>query len=63
MPQLVRLINEVLTMAPEFGENVVTIPLGAILDWATGTPAGLAAFRDPRINAMLKKILTAWCEF
>ncbi|MDD4868611.1 MAG: phosphatidylserine decarboxylase family protein, partial [Mycobacterium sp.] len=61
--QLVRLINEVLTMAPEFGENVVTIPLGAILDWATGTPAGLAAFRDPRINAMLKKILTAWCEF
>jgi phosphatidylserine decarboxylase len=61
--QLVRLINEVLTMAPEFGENVVTIPLGAILDWATGTPAGFAAFRDPRINAMLKKILTAWCEF
>jgi phosphatidylserine decarboxylase len=61
--QLVRLINEVLTMAPEFGENVVTIPLGAILDWATGTPAGFAAFRDPRVNAMLKKILTAWCEF
>jgi phosphatidylserine decarboxylase len=28
-----------------------------------GTPAGSAAFRDPRINAMLKKILTAWCEF
>ena len=61
--QLVRLINEVLTMAPEFGENVVTIPLGAILDWATGTPAGFAAFRDPRVNAMLTKILTAWCEF
>ena len=35
----------------------------AVLDWTMGTPAGFAAFRDPRVNAMLKKILTAWCEF
>jgi phosphatidylserine decarboxylase len=41
----------------------VATPLGAILDWTMGTPAGFAAFRDPRINAMLKKILTAWCKF
>jgi phosphatidylserine decarboxylase len=61
--QLLRLINEVLTMAPEFGGAMVATPLGAILDWTMGTPAGFAAFRDPRINAMLKKILTAWCEF
>jgi phosphatidylserine decarboxylase len=62
--QMLRLINEVLTMAPEFGETaMVATPLGAILDSAMGTPAGFAAFRDPRINAMLKKILTAWCEF
>jgi phosphatidylserine decarboxylase len=63
VPQLLRLINEVLTMAPEFGENPVTLPLNAILDWTMGTPAGFAAYRDPRINAMLKKILNAWCEF
>jgi len=61
--QMMRLINEVLTMAPEFGENMVVTPLGAILDWTMGTPAGFAGYRDPRINAMLKKILTAWCEF
>jgi phosphatidylserine decarboxylase len=61
--QMLRLINEVLTMAPEFGSPMVATPLGAILDWTMGTPAGFAAFRDPRINAMLKKILTAWCEF
>ena len=61
--QMLRLINEVLTMAPEFGDQMVTIPLGAILDWTMGTQAGFAAYRDPRINAMLKKILTAWCEF
>jgi Phophatidylserine decarboxylase/Phosphatidylserine decarboxylase len=41
----------------------VVLPLGAILDWTMGTPAGFAAFRDRRINAMLKKILGVWCEF
>jgi phosphatidylserine decarboxylase len=61
--QLLRLINEVLTVAPEFGDQAVTLPLGAILDWTMGTSAGFAAYRDPRINAMLKKILTAWCQF
>jgi phosphatidylserine decarboxylase len=62
--QMLRLINEVLTMAPEFGEDaMVATPLAAILDWTMGTPAGFAAYRDPRINAMLKKILGAWCEF
>lgn len=30
---MLRLINEVLTMAPEFGDQAVTLPLGAILDW------------------------------
>jgi len=61
--QLLRLVNEVLTMAPEFGGSMVATPLGAILDWTMGTSAGFAAFRDPRVNAMLKKILNAWCEF
>jgi phosphatidylserine decarboxylase len=62
--QMVRMINEVLEMAPEFGESaMVATPLAALLDWAMGTPAGFAAFRHPRVNAMLKKILTAWCEF
>ncbi|MEA2161237.1 MAG: phosphatidylserine decarboxylase [Solirubrobacteraceae bacterium] len=61
--QMLRLINEVLTMAPEFGPAMAATPLGAILDWTMGTPAGFAAFRDPRVNAMLKKILTAWCDF
>ncbi len=63
VPQMLRLINEVLTLAPEFGGSMVTTPIGAILDWTMGTPAGFAAFRDPRINAMLKKVLNAWCEF
>lgn len=62
--QMLRLINGVLTMAPEFGEHsMVATPLAAILDWTMGTPAGFDAYRDPQINAMLKKVLTAWCEF
>lgn len=61
--QLLRLVSEVLTTAPEFGDQAVTLPLAAILDWTTGTPAGFAFYRDPRVNAMLKKILTAWCDF
>ncbi|MDD4868653.1 MAG: phosphatidylserine decarboxylase family protein, partial [Mycobacterium sp.] len=61
--QLLTLINEMLTIAPEFGENPVIIPLSAILDWSTTTPAGFAAFRDPRINDMIRKILGVWCEF
>lgn len=64
VPQLLRLVSEVLTMAPEFSADaMVMLPLGAILDWTMGTPAGFAAYRDRRVNAMLKKILSAWCEF
>jgi phosphatidylserine decarboxylase len=63
VPQLLRLINEVLVSAPEFGGHQVATPLGAILDWTMGTRAGFAAYRDPRVNAMIKKILGAWAEF
>ncbi|HXR44300.1 MAG TPA: phophatidylserine decarboxylase associated domain-containing protein, partial [Pseudolysinimonas sp.] len=49
---------------PEFSEGgMVTTPLAAILDWTMGTPAGFAAYRDPRINGMLKKVLDAWSVF
>ena len=61
--ELLQLINEVLTMAPEFGDQNVTLPLGAILDWTMGTQAGFAAYRDPRINMMIAKILTVWSTY
>ena len=61
--QLLRLIDDVMTTAPEFGDQNITLPLGAILDWCMGTPAGFAAFRDPRVNAALHDILTEWCEY
>ena len=61
--QLCRLVDEVLTVAPEYGSQTVTLPLGGILDWAMGTPAGRAAFREPRVNAALKAVLQEWCSF
>ena len=42
-------MNEVLSVAPEFSNDApITTPLCALLDWAMGTPAGFAAFRDDR---------------
>jgi phosphatidylserine decarboxylase len=61
--ELVRMMNEVLTIAPEFGDSTASTPLGAILDWPSGTTAGFAFFRDARVNAALKELLSAWCEF
>jgi phosphatidylserine decarboxylase len=61
--ELLRLVNEVLTMAPEFGDQNVTLPLGAILDWTMGTSAGFAAYRDPRINEVIRNILGVWSRF
>ena len=62
--QMLLLINEVIGRAPEYNETgLVGVPLNAVLDWCMGTPAGFAAFRYGPINAMLRKILKAWCAF
>jgi phosphatidylserine decarboxylase len=62
--QMLQVINAVLTKAPEFDQaELVCLPINAILDWSMGTPAGSAAFLNPKINAMFEKILNQWCEF
>ncbi|MBV9387427.1 MAG: phosphatidylserine decarboxylase family protein [Chroococcidiopsidaceae cyanobacterium CP_BM_ER_R8_30] len=62
--QMLRLINAVLTKAPEFDETIlVPLPINVILDWSIGTSAGFAAFLNSKINAIFEKILNAWCEF
>jgi phosphatidylserine decarboxylase len=62
--QMLRLINAVLTEAPGFDETeLVGAPINAIIDWAMGTPAGFAAFRDDDVNAIFKKVLNTWAEF
>jgi phosphatidylserine decarboxylase len=62
--QMLRVMNHILTTAPEYNETeLVGFPINAILDFPMITPAGLAAFVEPRVNAMLKKVLSAWAVF
>ncbi|KAK5144199.1 hypothetical protein LTR04_001650 [Oleoguttula sp. CCFEE 6159] len=43
--------------------GLVGLPINAMLDWPMGTASGFAAFLDPKVNAMLKKVLNAWGEY
>jgi len=62
--QMLLLINEVIGRAPEYNETgMVGCPLNAVLDWCMGTPAGFVAFRLDAVNAMLRKVLRAWCDY
>jgi phosphatidylserine decarboxylase len=64
IPQMLRLINEVMTMGPEYNDTeLVGCPLNAVFDWCMGTPAGFAAFRMDNVNAVLTNILNYWCKF
>lgn len=63
-----RVLNHLMTTAPSWTDKshrvgLVGLPINALLDWPMGTPSGYAAFLDPEINIMLKKILNAWGDF
>lgn len=61
---MLKLINQILTQAPEFNKtDLVGFPINAIVNWAMGTPAGAAAFLNDKVNRQLKKILTQWAVF
>lgn len=62
--QMLTIMNHVLTTAPEFNETgMVGFPINAILDFPMITPAGLAAFLAPKVNAMFRKLLGVWTQF
>jgi len=62
--QLLRVLDHVLTTAPEFStEGQVGCPINAVLDFPMITAAGLAAFLSPKLNRALKKVLAAWARF
>lgn len=62
--QMLRILDHVLSTAPEFSATgMVGCPVNAVLDFPMITPAGLAAFLSPKLNCMLKKVLAAWAQF
>jgi phosphatidylserine decarboxylase len=70
LKELLLQLNAVLTVAPPYiapghGEEsaLVGTPFSAILIWTMGTPAGFAAYRNGRINAMFKELLGVWTRF
>lgn len=65
---MLQLLNHLMTQAPHWNDKsekvgMVGLPINAVLDWPMGTPSGWAAFLDPDVNAMLKKVLNAWGEY
>jgi len=58
-------IDRALTKAPEFDTTAgyATFPFNDPLTGVMGTPAGVIAFLDPRVNQQLKKILHEWAVF
>ncbi|MFZ4537574.1 phosphatidylserine decarboxylase family protein [Propionivibrio sp.] len=62
--EMLRVMNQVLTQAPEFNQtDLVGFPINAIVNWAMGTPAGASAFLNEKVNRQLKKILNQWAVF
>ena len=61
---MLKLMNDVLTQAPEFNQTgLVGFPINAILDWPMRTPAGTTVFLNEKVNQQLKKILSQWAVF
>lgn len=59
--QMLRIMNRILTTAPEFNRTgLVGFPINAIINWPMGTPAGTSVFLNDKVNRQLKKILNQW---
>lgn len=65
---MLAVLNHIFSRAPEWtdaAENVgmVGVPMCAVFDYPMATPSGHAAFLDPDVNRMLKKVLNEWGKY
>lgn len=65
---MLEVLNHVFGSAPVWTDaaqavGMVGVPMCAILDFPMSTPSGHAAFLDPEVNVILKKILNEWGKF
>ncbi|CAG4895324.1 phosphatidylserine decarboxylase family protein [Paraburkholderia gardini] len=64
LDELMTIIDYLMTCAPPFSKtSLIHCPLNAVLDWPMCMPSGYALFRDPALNAQLKRVLNCWCGF
>ncbi|MGQ7933598.1 phosphatidylserine decarboxylase family protein [Paraburkholderia sp. D1E] len=62
--ELMSIVDYLMTYSPPFSEtSLIHCPLNAVLDWPMCMPSGYALFRDPALNAQLKRVLNCWCGF
>ncbi len=62
--QMLYLINTAIDKAPVYDEtDLVGFPINAIFNWTMGVPAGFTAFRNEKVNSILKKILDEYGSF
>ncbi|KAJ3567913.1 hypothetical protein NPX13_g6600 [Xylaria arbuscula] len=65
---MLAVLNRIFTQAPHwndtaYGVGMVGTPMVSVFDYVMATPSGHAAFLDPDVNKMLKKILNEWGKF
>lgn len=65
---MLAVLNHTFSRAPEWTDaaesvGMVGVPMCAIFDYAMGTASGHAAFLDPDVNRMLKKVLNEWGKY
>merc|ERR1711939_183682 len=65
---LLAVLNHVIRTAPAWTDaghsvGLVGVPVNALLDYPMGTQAGFTVFQDPKVNAILKKVLNKWGEY
>jgi len=62
--QMLYLVNNAIDKAPVYDEtDLVGFPINAIFNWTMGVPAGFSAFRNEKVNSILKKILDEYGSF
>jgi len=62
--EMLSFLNQVLTRGPEFNQTEMAgTPINEALVEVMNTPAGAAAFMNPKVNQQMKKILNEWAVF
>lgn len=62
---MLQIFNRIISRAPPFYSegHQIGLPMAALLREYMSTPSGFAAFLDPEVNAIFRKVLDAWGDF
>ena len=62
--QMLCMMNDAMDKSPLYDEtDLVGFPINSIVNWTMGVPAGFAAYRNDKVNAVFRKILDEYGAF